>query len=114
MNIITLPRKKCSKLPRASFRVTDQALLREMLRNTAMLTATAIVLRDTASHLQRRLLRGYWTNRRELQRAQRSAAACVAAIRASRINNPDALQAADHLALFLRGEPMAANTAGVD
>jgi hypothetical protein len=100
-----LPRKP-STLPNAySFRLVNRQLLTAMLNEPSQAVATALVLQDTAHSLRNRVHRGQFHTKAEVHRTRVAAATAVAAIRALRVNNPEALRAADSLVCFLRDEP---------
>lgn len=106
MTIYTLPHRRPATLPSTySFRLVDRQLLTEMLNEPSKAVATAIVLKDTAANLRARVHKGQFHTKAEVRRTRIAAATAVAALRALRLNNPDAYRCADALVCFLRDEP---------
>jgi hypothetical protein len=105
--------RKPAALPTSySFRLVNRQLLTAMLNEPSQAIAAAICLKDTAHSLRNRVHRGHFYTKAEVHRTRVAAATAVAAIRALRVNNPEALRAADSLVLFLRDEPDAASNFG--
>lgn len=100
----TLPRKPASLPSSFSFRLVDRRLLATLLNEPTKAIATALVLQDTAHALRKRIQAGHFYTKAELHRTRVAAATAMAALRALRFNNPDAHDAAEALACFLRDE----------
>lgn len=108
--IYTLPRRPASLPNSYSFRLVDRALLTEMLREPSKAVATATILQDAAHALRRRVHAGHYFTKVELHRTRVAAATAVAALRALRLNNPEAHRAAESLSCFLRDEAYEASS----
>lgn len=100
-----LPRKGTALPNSYSFRLVDRQMLAAFLNDPSQAVATAAVLQDTAHALRNRVHRGQFYTKVEVHRTRVAAATAVAALKALRLNNPDANCAADSLVCFLRDEP---------
>lgn len=109
--IYTLPRRPASLPNSFSFRLVDRELLRSMLNEPPVkAVATALVLQEAAHALRRRVHAGHFHTKAEVHRTRVAAATAVAALRALRLNAPEAHRAAESLSCFLRDEAYEASS----
>lgn len=102
--IYAMPRRPASLPTSFSFRLVDCELLRSMLNEPSKAVATALVLQETAHAIRRRVHAGHFHTKAEVHRTRVAAATAVAALRALRLNDPEAHRAAESLSCFLRDE----------